>query len=199
MVIETPAPRGTEARRREITEAALRCLERHGHAGLTARRVAAEAGMSLGHLTYNFAGMDEIMAAAFRLAAQRMQEAAEARLNLPGATHAERLEAFLNAAFAPEKLNPAQLRVRIDLWAAAQGNPALAATEAALNAALRARVEELLARMCDSWKTERIAQVADLVMAAMDGLWLDWTRRADAGAAQSVIAACVMFARLRLG
>jgi AcrR family transcriptional regulator len=199
MVIETPAPKGTEARRREITEAALRCLERHGHAGLTARRIAAEAGMSLGHLTYNFAGMEEIQLAAFRLAAQRLQDRAEARLNLPGATHAERLEAFLHAAFAPEAQEPAALRIRIDLWAAAQGSPDLAAIDRALSAALRARVEELLARMCDSWKAERVPQVCDLIMTAMDGLCLDWSRRADAAVAQSVIAACVSFARLRLG
>lgn len=199
MVIETPAPKGTEARRRDITEAALRCLERHGHAGLTARRVAAEAGMSLGHLTYNFAGMEEIQLAAFRLAATRLQARAEERLNLPGATHAERLEAFLRAAFSPEMQEPAQLRIRIDLWAAAQGSAELAAIDRALSAALRSRVEELLARMCDSWKAERIPQVCDLIMTAMDGLCLDWARRADAAAAHSVIAACVAFARLRLG
>eukprot|EP01031_Cornospumella_fuschlensis_P048946 gene48946-59927_t len=34
-------------RRREIVEAALRCLERVGYADLTARKIAAEAGMSL--------------------------------------------------------------------------------------------------------------------------------------------------------
>lgn len=94
---------------------------------------------------------------------------------------------------------PAQLRIRIDLWAAAQGSAELAAIDRALSAALRARVEELLARMCDSWKAERIPQVCDLIMTAMDGLCLDWARRADAAAAHSVIAACVAFARLRLG
>ena len=199
MTIETPPPKGTEARRREIATAALACLMKHGHAGLTARRIAAEAGMSLGHLTYNFAGMEEIQLAAFRLAAQRLRERAEARLNLPGATHAERLEAFLRGLFSPEALTPASLRVRIDLWAAALGNPALAETERNVNATLRARVEELLGRMCDSWKAERVPQVCDLIMTAMDGLCLDWSRRADAAVAQSVIAACVSFARLRLG
>ena len=198
-VIETPPPRGTEARRRDITEAALRCLERHGHAGLTARRVAAEAQMSLGHITYNFSGMDEVLAAAFRLAMTRMQEQAEARLHLPGATHAERLEAFLRAAFAPETLTPAMLRVRIDLWAAALGNPVLAETERALNAVWRARVSELLERMCDPWKADRIPQVANLILATLDGLWLDWARRGDAEAVKTAIDGCVTFAKLRLG
>lgn len=193
------AQRGTEARRREIAAAALRSLERHGHAGLTARRVAAEAGLSLGHLTYNFTGMDQILAAAYELAASQMQDQAEARVTLTGATHAERLEAFLRGLFSPEALTPASLRVRIDLWAAALGNPALAETERNVNATLRARVEELLARMCDSWKAERIPQVADMIMATLDGLWLDYARRGDGEAVKSAIGACVMFAKLRLG
>jgi TetR/AcrR family transcriptional regulator, transcriptional repressor of bet genes len=37
-------------RRSEIAEAALRVLAREGHAGLTARKVAAEAGLALGHI-----------------------------------------------------------------------------------------------------------------------------------------------------
>lgn len=199
MVIETPAPKGTEARRREIAEAALRCLEQHGHVGLTARRVAAEAQLSLGHITYNFIGMDEVLATAYRLAVTRMQDQAEARIQLPGATHAERLEAFLRAAFAPETLTPQVLRVRIDLWAAAQGNPVLAETERALSAAWRARIAELLERMCDPWKADRIPQVADLIMAALDGLWLDWARRGDETSMRAVIEGCVTFAKLRLG
>lgn len=193
------AQRGTEARRREIAAAALRSLERHGHAGLTARRVAAEAGLSLGHLTYNFTGMDQILAAAYELAASQMQDQAEARVTLTGATHAERLEAFLRGLFSREALTPASLRVRIDLWAAALGNPALAETERNVNATLRARVEELLGRMCDSWKAERIPQVADMIMATLDGLWLDYARRGDGEAVKSAIGACVMFAKLRLG
>lgn len=196
---ETTPQRGTQARRQEIAAAALRSLEKHGHAGLTARRVASEAGLSLGHLTYNFTGMDQVLAAAYQLAATQMQDQAEARISLPGATHPERLEAFLRGIFSPEALTPAQLRVRIDLWAAAQGNPALAQTERDVNATLRARVEELLGRMCDSWKAERISQVADLIMATMDGLWLDYARRGDVEAVRSAIGACVMFAKLRLG
>lgn len=199
MTIETPPPKGTEARRREIAAAALACLMKHGHAGLTARRVAAEAGLSLGHLTYNYAGMDEVLAAAFRLGVARLQAQAEARLNLPGASHAERLEAWLRAGFTPEALEPSLLRMRIDLWAAARGNPVLAEVEAGLNAALRARTEELLSRLADPWKADRIPAVADLIMAALDGLWLDWARRGDAEAVKATIDGCVTFAKLRLG
>jgi hypothetical protein len=41
--------------------------------------------------------------------------------------------------------------------------------------------------------------VSDLIMATLDGLWLDWMRRRDAQAVQNGLEACVLFARLRLG
>ena len=46
---------------------------------------------------------------------------------------------------------------------------------------------------------ERIPAVADLIMATLDGLWLDWLRRGDEVAVKNGLDGCVLFARLRLG
>lgn len=186
-------------RRREIAEAALRCLERVGYAELTARKIAAEADMSLGHITYHFSGMDEVLAEACRLASEKLQAAGDAKISMPGATPAERLEAFLKAGFTDEFLTPAHLRIRIDLWSAALAHPAIAATERALYDRYRAQVETLLHQVSDPWKTDRIPMVSDLIMATLDGLWLDWMRRRDEQAVRNGLEACVLFARLRLG
>jgi TetR/AcrR family transcriptional repressor of bet genes len=186
-------------RRAEIIEAALICLSRHGYAGLTARKIAAEAQMSLGHITYHFKDMDEVLAEACRLVAERLMKATDQRLAMPGATPAERLEAFLKSGFTPDFLNPAHLRMRIDLWSAAINHPAIARTERELYDRYRARLEGLLGQVSDPWKADRIPMVADLVMATLDGLWLDWMRRRDEGAVANGLEACVLFARLRLG
>lgn len=186
-------------RRREIAEAALRCLERVGYAELTARKIAAEAKMSLGHISYHFTGMDEVLAEAYKLASEQLQAAGDAKISMPGATPAERLEAFLKAGFTDEFLSPAHLRIRIDLWSAAIAHPAIAATERALYDRYRAQVENLLNQVSDPWKTDRIPMVSDLIMATLDGLWLDWMRRRDQVAVNNGLEACVLFARLRLG
>lgn len=186
-------------RRQEIAEAALRCLERVGYAELTARKIAAEAKMSLGHISYHFTGMDEVLAEAYRLASERLQAAGDAKISMPGATPAERLEAFLKAGFTEEFLSPAHLRTRIDLWSAAITHPAIAETERALYDRYRVQLEALLNQVSDPWKTDRIPMVSDLIMATLDGLWLDWMRRRDAQAVQNGLEACVLFARLRLG
>jgi TetR/AcrR family transcriptional regulator, transcriptional repressor of bet genes len=163
-------------RRSEIALAALRVLGREGHAGLTARKVAAEAGLSLGHITYNFNGMDEVLAEAYRLLSAQLRAASDAPL--PASTQ-DRLSAFLRAGFAGDFLTPAHLRVRIDLWSAALAHPAVAETERALYAHYRAQLEEFLAPLV---APDRIAPLSDLIMAALDGLWLDWMRRRDTGA-----------------
>ncbi|MDB5666260.1 TetR/AcrR family transcriptional regulator [Cypionkella sp.] len=189
----------SEARRKQIAEAALRSLQNHGHSGLTARKVAAEAGLSLGHLTYHYKDMAEVLAAAFRLAADQVQQAGRRALIKPGGTPSERLDRFLRAGFSTDLMTPAHLRLRIDLWSAALTHSEIASIERALYDSHRDALERLLDHMAAGYAYERIPAVADLIMATLDGLWLDWLRRGDEQAVKNGLDGCVLFARLRLG
>ena len=202
MSITPPRPlerRSVEDRRAQIAAAALRCLQKVGHAGLTARKVAAEAGISLGHISYHFRDMDAVLVAAFALAAQEVQAAGRAQLDVRGGTPTERLERFLRAGFTADLMTPAHLRLRVDLWSAALTQADVAAIERGLYESHRAAVEVLLDRMAADYARERVPMVADMIMATLDGLWLDWLRRGDAGAVKNGLDGCVLFARLRLG
>jgi len=199
-VVTKPLVRlSAETRRKAIAEAALRSLQVHGHAGLTARKVAAEAGLSLGHLTYHYKDMNAVLAAAFRLAADAVQEAGRRALIQPGGTPSERLDRFLRASFTSDLMTPAHLRLKIDLWSAALTQPEIASIERALYDSHRDALERLLDRMAAGYALERIPAVADLIMATLDGLWLDWLRRGDEMAVKNGLDGCVLFARLRLG
>jgi TetR/AcrR family transcriptional regulator, transcriptional repressor of bet genes len=188
-----------EARRRQIAEAALSCLQEVGHSGLTARRVAAKAGLSLGHITYHFKDMAQVLAEAFVLAAQKVQAAGQTASAQQGGTPAERLERYLRAGFDEDLMTPAQLRLRVDLWSAALMRPDIAQIERDLYSAHRANIERLLDQMAADYAAEHIPAVADMIMATLDGLWLDWLRRGDAAAVRNGLDGCVLFARLRLG
>ncbi|MCB6178248.1 TetR family transcriptional regulator C-terminal domain-containing protein [Rhodobacter sp. Har01] len=181
------------ARRAQIAAAALRVLARDGHARLTARKVAAEAGLALGHITYNFAGMDEVLAEAYRLASNDLRAATEAALSAAGGPQ-DRLRAFLRAGFSDRFLAPDHLRLRLDLWAAAQWHPQIAATERALYAAYRAALLDLLPGGPEPARD----RVADTVMAALDGLWADYARRQDAAALERGLQGCEDLIRLSL-
>lgn len=189
----------TDDRRKQIAEAALRSLQSVGHSGLTARKVAAEAGMSLGHLTYHYKDMAEILAAAFRIAAEQVQAAGRLALIQPGGTPSERLDRFLRAGFTADLMTPAHLRMKVDLWSAALTRPEIASIERDLYTSHREAVERLLDRIAAGYAYDRVPAVADLIMATLDGLWLDWLRRGDLQAVKNGLDGCVLFARLRLG
>ncbi|MGH3433125.1 MAG: TetR/AcrR family transcriptional regulator [Thermocrispum sp.] len=53
-------------RRERLVDAAVRVVATHGIAGLTHRRVAAEADVPLGSTTYHFASRDDLLVAALR-------------------------------------------------------------------------------------------------------------------------------------
>lgn len=190
--------RSSAVRRGEIAAAALECLTQHGYAGLTARRVAGRAGISLGHLTYHFTNMDEVMIAAYHLAAARLAET-EALGDLKGLSATERFVKFLQSVYAPQTLTADRIRLRLDLWSAAQSNPAVAEIERSLHEALRAKVQTHLIAICDPWKTGRIPMVEAFVMAMLDGLWLDYMRHGDIEAIDAAIEAASHFVKMRLG
>ena len=53
------------ARRDSLVEATLRSLAAHGHDGASVRRIAAEAGVSVGLINHHYASIDELIAAAY--------------------------------------------------------------------------------------------------------------------------------------
>ena len=193
----TSARQKSTDRKRDLAAAALRCLQRDGYAALTARKIAAEAGMSLGHISYHFASMDALVAEAYTMASADLR-AAGTQLQAAKATPLDRLEAFLLAGFTPEFLKPSHLRMRIDLWSVALSHPAIADTERALYDRYRAELDSLLTALAQPAKADAIPRVSDLIMAALDGIWLDWMRRRNQSSTRNALLACIEYARLML-
>ena len=191
-----PRAKSTD-RKRDLAAAALRCLARDGYASLTARKIAAEAGMALGHVSYHFATMDDLMAAAYALASDDLRQSATILLAAQ-ASPLDRLDAFLKAGFTDSFLTQAHLRMRIDLWSAALGHPAIADTERALYDRYRAELVTLLTAITAPDKARDVPLVSDMIMATLDGLWLDWMRRRDKGSTNNGLRACMDYARLKL-
>jgi len=186
-----------QSRRHDIAAAALTCLQRDGYAALTARKIAAEAGLSLGHITYHFATMDEVLSEAYRLASAALRQS-EATLLATTSTPLDRLQAFLAAGFTPAFLSPPHLRMRIDLWSASLSHPAIAETERALYDRYRADLLAHLTALAAAGHQDRIPAVADLIMATLDGLWLDWMRRRDQVAVDNGLTLCLRLAKAEL-
>lgn len=123
-------PRRTQLERRSETQAAIlsasiNLLAKHGYAGFSASRVAAEAGVSRGAQEHYFPKKNDLIAAATRYA---MREAVERAQSLArSATRSkDPIEKFLKDSahffFRPE------FQAMIEIMIAARSDPALAST-----------------------------------------------------------------------
>lgn len=188
--------RSSQDRRTEIIQAAFQCLQEHGYAKLTARKIAEHSNISLGHITYHFKDMKEVLVETYRYASLTLFEATLQDLSGSSKSPIDQLRVFLGTGFNKVFLSRDYLRVRIDLWSAALAYEEIAAVERELYEGYRSRLNELLRnvavdRHCGP---DAVTPLADTIMATLDGLRLDWERRHDETAIRNGLDGCITLA-----
>jgi AcrR family transcriptional regulator len=198
----TPRVGVAALRREQIVRATIRCLARDGYAGLTMKRVAAEARLSQGILHYYFADKQAILgAAALRVTADLDRRvAAEAR----GARGARgRLRGLVRACLDVAARDREFWTVFIEFWGESLHDRALAA----LNGRTYARSRRLIARMIaggiaeGTFRRQDPGAAAAAVLGLLDGLSLQHTfdRRSLPRAVAERLCTDVLWAYLRQG
>nr|WP_316652548.1 TetR/AcrR family transcriptional regulator [uncultured Gellertiella sp.] len=184
----------TGERRAEIIEAAFRCLQEFGHARLTARKIAGASGISLGHITYNFKDMNEVLVETYKHASHLLFAATLEDMEKAGTAPLDRLTAFLNTGFTAGLLRKDYIRLRIDLWSAALFHEEIAATELALYQRYRDSLSTILGELAleRGASLQKIPLLSNTIMATLDGLWLDWQRRQDEEAVRDGLEGCMI-------
>lgn len=113
-------------RRVALIEAALACMAEGGIAAFTVDRVSARAGVSRGLITHHFGGMSGLLAATYaQLYAQVIPTADSLPDDMSGGT--SRLDALLDALFAPNFFNRPALNMWLTMWGAIANTPELTA------------------------------------------------------------------------
>lgn len=154
---------GTRARkareqRERVIDGAIRALSIHGVEGLTHRRIADAAGVSLSSTTYYFATLDDVLEAAMLRAVEDDLDAIRERF--VGADAADAPE--LLAGYLVETIETDRPRQ-------------LAAVELAVAAARRAHLRPIFRAWDDAWSAALeplFGPAAELVSAAISGLML---------------------------
>ena len=121
-------------RRRRILESAEHAFVRHGFHATTMQRVAEEAGMSAGNLYRYFPSKEAIVEGLCELDQAEMAVAFAELMS--GDRHILSRHVL---AKPPEKA-----RLLVEIWAEAGRNPRVAAMTRAIDAEVRARIEELI-------------------------------------------------------
>lgn len=169
----SPAPRRTQAQRREGTigallDATVRCLAERGYAGTSTAAVCAEAGVSQGALFRHFPTRQALLVATAEHVATRQVEAFRA-LGAPRVETADEVAAVLGH-LRGLVLSPVNQTWR-ELLVAARADDAL---RAALHPARESLQAQMLAVAADLWgdrlPAEDLAAVLSIVVNMLDGL-----------------------------
>jgi TetR/AcrR family transcriptional repressor of bet genes len=164
-----------DARRDSLVEATLRSLAAHGHDGASVRRIAAEAGVSVGLINHHYASIDELIAAAYEKVAlgivRQLLETAEAAPPSPRA----RLSAFFRASCSPPMLDPDLLGVWVVFWSMIKHSSVMQRTQRHTFAEYRTVLERhLVAFGAEIGLAESDMRLSAIGLSALlDGIWLE--------------------------
>lgn len=171
-------------RRRQLIDATISSMGKHGLADTTVQTISRGAGVSPGIIHHYFGGKDELLAATMRSMLQQLRDDATRRLAAAGSPRA-RLEAIVDCNFAPDQFEPRVVAAWLGFWAQAPHNPALSRLQR-INA--RRLHSNLLHALRPLLPPERAERVAFGLAAMIDGLWLRFalTGAIDGSAARAV-------------
>lgn len=179
-------------RQQALIEAAIRSLKRYGHEGLSVRRIAEEAGVSIGLINHHFPNKNALIAEAYRHFNKRLIGGmTEAVARAPASARA-RLRAFFEASFSPPNLDPDVLTVWIVFWAMHRHSKEIQAVHRETYGAYVELVRGMLADLAKESGASRVnlrLQAIGLT-AMLDGLWLEWCLDPEDFRPKEAIALC---------
>ena len=194
------ARKDTAVRRGELIEAAIACLSDGGLSAFTIERICREAGVSRGLISHHFEGKDGLLVAVYETMTEHLAASSYAGLSRHDAAPAERLRDLIEASFRPAVFDRRPLRAWLALWSEAATDPRLQATHRqryaeyrhGLTRALRALAKDRGVKLDPN-------RLATMLIALIDGLWLEWCLNPNAVSRKEAKAACLELVESRLG
>ncbi|HET8691328.1 MAG TPA: TetR family transcriptional regulator C-terminal domain-containing protein [Steroidobacteraceae bacterium] len=161
-------------RREALVDAAIESLKRWGHEGLSVRRIAAEAGVSIGLINHYFPNKDGLVAESYRAFSRRLAKSFEAAVERAPPDPRSRLRAYFDAFFSSPNLDPQVLTAWVVYWSLVQVSPEMRAVHQEESGGYGDVLGRLLADLAR--ERGRAPPDSDLtvtgLVALLDGLWL---------------------------
>jgi len=155
-----------------ILRAARRLLAQDGHAGLSMRRVALEAGMTLSNVQHYYASKDLLLEALLL----NIMDEFQARMDYIAADMRDRprLDQFLSTMdmFLDEITEPATHAIFFEIWALASRNPFASTLMELMVGRERKTVYNMIRALNPAIPDEEIMQRAILMVGQVQGLML---------------------------
>lgn len=165
---QNPAIRAS--RRKELIEAAIHVIARHGYAGCTVGRVAQRAGASQGLMNFHFKSIDLLLAAAFNHLADEFDQAWKARVSEAGTEPWDRITAMIEAYFGADVFTAEKLAVWFTFWVDSGLRDAFRSAAVRVERRYHRDLEAEIARLLP--RKKEAVEMTGMLAALVDGYWL---------------------------
>ena len=168
--------RAADDRRQALIEATIASLRRHGHEGLSVRRIAAEAGVSIGLINHHFPNKNSLVAESYRHFSRQLSEGFAAAVQRAPSEPRARLRAFFDANFSRPNLDPQVLTAWIVFWGLFRQSPEMRKVHDEVGRGYGELLHSLLTDLMRAHRRPRLElRLAEIGLTALlDGLWLEW-------------------------
>ena len=182
----TAAP---EVRRKQLIDATVTCISKHGISGTTLTAVTKEAGLSLGLVNFHFKSKDALLTATLNALAEEHRALWMTAMGQGGLDAADKLAAIVNAQFHSRVCS----RKKLAVWFAFFGETSHRKSYRDSTAHIDTERQETSARLCREISADVDAdQIAATLEGLFDGFWLNMlmypARFSRQDAAQAVFA-----------
>ena len=164
-----------EIRRKQLIDATMRAIGRHGYASLTLTHVAGEAGLSPGIVNFYFKSKDQLLIATLENIAEEYSGLWQGAIAKGRVSPAAGLAAMIDADFHASVCNAEKVSVWYAFWAEARNNATYQSLVMGLEDEYLKETEQLCARIVAEGGYDGIDahQAAVGLNAMIDGLWFD--------------------------
>lgn len=170
-----PRTASPETRRRQLIEATISCIGKHGISGTTLSAVTREAGLSAGLVNFHFKSKDALLAQTLGFLAEEHRALWVGKLGQADLGPADKLRAIVDAQFHPSICNRRKLAVWFAFFGEARHRNAYRKTSSAIDM----ERQEVCADLCRQIIAEggyagiSAEAVALTLEGLFDGLWLN--------------------------
>jgi TetR/AcrR family transcriptional repressor of bet genes len=161
-------------RRQSLIEAALDCLSQLGPHGTGVREICDRAGVSPGLLRHYFDGKDALITEAYQTLTLEYHENLLSVLASPAEPAKSRLRAFFDAYFSNQVMGSERVGTYIAFWTLGRTEPTIQRIQRSAYRRLRKQLAPVLNELADDHGARVDAdQLATILVALLDGFWLD--------------------------